>query len=799
MNKKYHVEGMSCSACALGIEKCATKVEGVDAVSVSLMEKSMTLSFSGEDKVEREVIREIASLGYVVTDEASADKNSGVAKLWKRFLLSLLFLLPLMYFSMGEMLHFPLPPLWIGLTVQMVLAAGIIAVGNAYFRNGFRALVKGVPNMETLVALASSVAYVYSVVVTVIVYFGGSGTVFFESSVMVLTLVTLGKILEEKSKGRTGREIEKLMKLMPPMARVQRENGEEEISVGDILVGDYVVLRQGDRIPVDGELVEGNVFVDNSVMTGETLPVETSVGDTVVSGGKIASGYAVIRAEKVGADTAFSQVVEMVRAASVSKPPVQKLADKISGIFVPVVSGLAILTFAIWLIVTKDLSSAFRYGISVLVISCPCALGLATPVAVMAAAGKGASLGVLYKNAESIETLSKADIIVLDKTATLTEGNLSVKAFYNHSDLTDEMIFSLVFAAEEGSSHPLAQCLKNYCGKGNHIAASYEYITGKGGIAVIKDTRYYIGNASLMPFEVDRAVEEENLGATVVYFGDDETLIATFVLADTIKPGATDTVKELRSYVEVVMCTGDNQRAAATVAGEIGIETVRAEVLPEDKARIVREYKEEGKTVVMTGDGINDSPALKTADVGIAVGTGTDVAIDAADVVLRTGDISALQDAFFLAKRAFRIIKGNLFWAFFYNVIAIPLSAGAFASFGVSLTPTISAAAMSFSSLFVVMNALRINGYKKSATYQKASVKEETSMCFGKKEGTTLLVEGMMCDHCKARVEKAVSAVSGVKKVKVDLAEKSVTYYGKASAESVRTAITEAGYTVIDG
>ena len=798
MNKKYHVEGMSCSACALGIEKCASKVEGVEAVSVSLMEKSMTLTFSGEEKVERDVIREIASLGYVVTDEASAEKNTALVKLWKRFLLSLLFLLPLMYFSMGEMLHFPLPPLWIGLTVQMVLAAGIITVGNSFFRNGFRALVKGVPNMETLVALASSVAYVYSVVVTVIVYFGGSGTVFFESSVMVLTLVTLGKILEEKSKGRTGREIERLIKLMPSMARVRRENGEEEISVGDILVGDLVVLRQGDRVPVDGVLIEGNVFVDNSVMTGEMLPVETSVGDIIVSGGKIASGYAVIRAEKVGADTAFSQVVEMVRAASVSKPPVQKTADKISGIFVPIVSCLAILTFVIWLIITKDLSSAFRYGISVLVISCPCALGLATPVAVMVVAGKGASLGVLYKNAESIEALSKAEVIVLDKTATLTEGNLSVKAFYNHSDLTDEEVSSLVYAAEEASSHPLAQCLKNYCGRGNYIAASYEYRMGKGGIALINDTRYYIGNASLMPFEVDRSVEEENHGATIVYFGDDVRLIAIYVLADKIKSGATEAVRALRPYVEVVMCTGDNVRAAAAAAAEIGIETVRAEVLPEDKARIVKEYKAEGKTVVMTGDGINDSPALKTADVGIAVGTGTDVAIDAADVVLRTGDISALRDAFFLAKKAFRIIKGNLFWAFFYNVIAIPVAAGAFAAFGVSLTPTISAAAMSFSSLFVVMNALRINGYKKSAAYQKAPVKEEISMCFGKKEGTTLQVEGMMCDHCKSRVEKAVSAVSGVKNVKVDLVGKSVTYYGDALKESVRAAITEVGYTVID-
>ena len=397
MDKKYHVEGMSCSACALGIEKCASKIEGVTSVSVSLMDKSMRLSFTGEDAVEREVIRQVTALGYTVTGEVAAGKNRDAAKLLRRFLLSLIFLIPLMYFSMGEMLSFPLPAPWIGLTVQMVLAACIIAVGFPFFRNGFRALIKGVPNMDTLVAVASSVAYVYSVVVTVMTYFGGSGTVFFESSVMVLTLVTLGKFLEEKSKGRTGREIEKLMRLIPPMARVRRAEGEEDVPVGDILIGDLVVLRQGDRVPVDGVIVEGNVFLDNSVMTGENLPVERAVGGSVISGGKVASGYAVVRAEKVGADTAFSQVVEMVRAASVSKAPVQKVADKISGIFVPVVSGIALVTFVVWLAVTRDLSLAFRYGVSVLVISCPCALGLATPVAVMAAAGKGASLGVLYR------------------------------------------------------------------------------------------------------------------------------------------------------------------------------------------------------------------------------------------------------------------------------------------------------------------------------------------------------------------------------------------------------------------
>ena len=795
---------MSCSACALGIEKCAAKVEGVEAVSVSLMDKSMRLSFSGEEAVEREVIRRIEALGYSVSEERKEGASAESAKLLKRFLFSLIFLLPLMYFSMGEMFSFPLPATWVSLTAEMILAAVIIGLNHKFFTGGVRALFKGVPNMDTLVALASSVAYVYSVVITVMTYLGGSGTVFFEASVMVLTLVTLGKFLEEKSKGRTGREIEKLMRLMPAKARILREGNETEVALEEIVVGDSVVLRQGDRVPVDGVILKGSAFLDTSVMTGEPLPREVTEGDEAVSGSRVTSGYLVLRAEKVGVDSAFSQVVEMVRAASVSKAPVQKIADKVSGVFVPVVTGIAFLTFLLWLLLSRDLALAFKYGVSVLVISCPCALGLATPVAVMAATGKGASLGVLYKNAESIETFSKVDHILLDKTATLTEGKMRVREFFNLSIVEDEELFRIASAAEAPSLHPLASCIKEFCGETPYVAERYEYRTGKGAVVSIEGRTYYIGNAAVIPVRADRSKEEIYRGDTVVYLGDDEGVLGIFIVSDSLKKGAKETVECFEAHsVQTVLCTGDNLHAAFAVAKELGVSSIHGEMLPEDKAEIAKKLKAEGGIVAMTGDGVNDSPALKTADVGIAVGTGTDVAIDAADVVLQREDIYALADAYLLARRAFRIIKGNLFWAFFYNLIAIPVAAGAFAALGFSLTPTISAAAMSLSSLFVVLNALRINAYKKmgsSAEKSEASKddKEEKEMCFKKEEGLTLRVEGMMCEHCKARVEKALAAVPGVKKVKVDLAKKTATVRGDVAKESVASAITEAGYQVLE-
>ena len=795
MEKKFGVGGMSCAACALGIEKNVSRVEGVSEVTVSLLDKSMTVTFS-EPATEEAVLSAVTSLGYTVFSYGEEGQKSKESKvLLRRFLLSLIFLLPLLWFSMGGMIGLPQPPKTVSYVVQWVLSLTVIVINRRFFSSGARALVKKVSNMDTLVALASTVAFLYSVAVTVLTFFGRGGMVFYEASAMVLTLVTLGKFLEEKSKARTGREVESLVRLIPQVVRVKREGEEVLLSREEVVVGATVVLRQGDRVPVDGVVIEGNGFLDASVITGEPLPVEVGVGDTALSGSIVTGGCLLIRAEKVGEDAVFSRVVQMVKDAAASKAPVQRVADKIAGIFVPIVSLVALATFVAWLVAKGSLDLAFKYAVSVLVISCPCALGLATPVAVMAAAGKGASLGVLYKNAESIETLSRVNCLLIDKTATLTQGKPTVKEFVNLSDRSDAELLSLVCAAEEASTHPLAECIKEFCGASALSPEQTEYVPGKGGVAVIDGVRYFIGNAALLPFDVKKQSAAEHKGATVVYFASENELLAVFAVTDALRPAAKQTMEKLAEQgVKQVMLTGDNVSTALAIGTEAGITDVVADMLPENKAAVAAEFKQKGFVTAMTGDGVNDAPALKTADVGIAMGTGTDVAVDTADVVLKSGEITSLADAFLLAKKTFRIIKGNLFWAFFYNVVAIPVAAGAFSALGFSLTPTISAAAMSLSSLFVVTNALRINGYKPALPGAK---KEECdTMCFVKEQKTVLKVEGMMCEHCAARVEKALSAVAGVKKVKVDLAAKTATVTGNAGIEALKAAVTEAGYEV---
>ncbi|MCR4726376.1 MAG: cadmium-translocating P-type ATPase [Clostridia bacterium] len=832
MKKTYGVGGMTCSACSLGIEKCVGKIEGVESVAVSLLDKSMTVTFSGGDEKEKEIFAAVRALGYSVYPYGEAKNGSSeAAALKRRFFFSLAFLIPLLYFSMGKMLSLPEPPAVVSFSVQCLLALAVSFVGRKFYFGGIRALIKGVPNMDTLVSLASFASLCYSVVVTVLTFAGKGGyMVFYESSAMVLTLVTLGKFLEEKSKARTGSEIEKLMKMMPETVCVRIGEEEKTVSLSEVQAGDEIVLRVGDRVPVDGEIVFGSCFADESAVTGENLAAERSVGEKLLSGSRIESGFAVLRAEKVGEDSTFARIVRMVRAAASSKAPVQRVADKIAGVFVPVVTGLALLAFAIWLGVTKNPDLAFKYGVSVLVISCPCALGLATPVAIMAAAGKGASLGVLYKDAASVETLSKVDLVLLDKTATLTEGKPEVVLFKNLGALPDSEVFALAFAAEERSSHPLAACIKAYCGKGDKTVDSFEYLAGKGGVAVIEGKTYFIGTAALFPYPIEIKLGKEAEGGTVVWFGSKEELLAVFALRDKIKSGAKETVDVLTDHsIRPVLCTGDKESAAKVVGESLGIEEIRAETLPDQKAAIAKEYREKGFVVAMTGDGINDAPALKSADVGVAMGSGTGVAIDTADVVLRSGDIRSLADAILLAKRTFRVIKGNLFWAFFYNVVAIPIAAGAFASLGLSLTPSISAAAMSLSSLFVVTNALRLNGYKRAIPAEEADCggacalmtpetekeqengrliessdpaiqnvekEEEETMLFKKEPKVTLTIEGMMCEHCKDRVAKALSEVAGVKSVRVNLIAKTATVTGSAELSALKDAVEKAGYEV---
>ncbi len=734
MKKKYSVTGMMCAACAAGIERTVKKLEGVSSCTVSLMGECMEAVFDESIVKEQDICSAVRSLGYGIYDFGKVpEKRKKKLTLAVRFILSLALLLPEMYLAMGHMVSDAIVPHgWWNYGFQIALTLAILCINYAFFVSGVRAAVKLVPNMDTLVTLGASVSFIYSIVIVALD--ASTHTVFFESAAMIVTLVTLGKWLEDKSKKRTGRELEKLRALAPDTVTVERDGTENVIPMSEVEVGDIVIARQGESIPVDGKVISGHAFVDTSAVTGESLPIELSEGERAVSASIVTGGYLKIEAEKVGEDTMLSGIIRMVREAGASKAPIQKLADKISAVFVPVVVGLALITFLIWILATHDAAKAFNYGVSVIVISCPCALGLATPVAVMAATGRGAGLGVLFKNAEALQKLATVHEVFLDKTATLTEGAPKVVFFEEY----EEGAKAVAYALESKLSHPLARCIADYC-EGGPDGECVEYLTGMGATGIVNGERFYLGNARMMQaknvkFEEQlftyRALSEE--GKTVLFLADDKRVLAIFALADTLKEGSRKAVEELTSLGCLpVMLTGDNEAVARHIAAEAGIppydSCVCAELLPEDKLRYVRTMREENEAakkgsramrranyfVAMVGDGINDAPALKEADIGVAMGNGTDVAIESADVVLVNGDLGALSKAVLLAKRTMRIIKQNLFWAFFYNCIGIPLAAGVFAFAGVALNPMIAAAAMSLSSLFVVTNALRLTRFMK--------------------------------------------------------------------------------------
>ena len=617
---------------------------------------------------------------------------------------------------------------------------------------------------------------------------------------MIVTLVTLGKWLEDNSKRKTGREVEKLLSLAPDTVTVERDGKAVSLSLSQVQAGDLVIVRQGESVAVDGVVEEGHAFVDQSAVTGESLPVELVAGDRAVSASLAESGYLKIRAEKVGEDTMLAGIIRMVKEAGASKAPIQKLADKISAVFVPVVVGLALVTFLVWALVTRDMAQAFNYAVSVLVISCPCALGLATPVAVMAATGRGAAMGVLYKNAEALQRAADTGTVLLDKTATITEGKPRVVAF---ESAEQERAKKIAYALESKLNHPLAQCICDFCKEG-YEAEEVEYLVGLGARGKVNGKLYYLGNDRLLrekgiPFGEyqERFRSFSAQGKTVLFLTDEGSVVALFVLADTLKEGSRQAVEELSACGrEPYLLTGDNRACAEYIAAQAGIppERVYAEVLPQEKLQAVLSHKQKNaalpkgakKGVAMIGDGINDSPALKEADVGIAMGNGTDVAIESADIVLVGGNLAAAPKAFALSKKTMRIIKENLFWAFFYNCVGIPLAAGCFAFAGLTLNPMIASAAMSLSSLFVVGNALRLT------TFGKQKRKGENSM---KK---TLTVEGMMCAHCVAHVKKALEGVNGVKSAEVDLKKKRavVTLSEEVDNNILTAAVEEAGYTV---
>ncbi len=811
MDKKYDITGMTCSACSSGIERAVGKLDGVNRCEVSLMGKTMKVEFDESVLSEEEVVATVKSLGYGIYEEGSTPQiktKNNDGQLFIRFIISIVLLVPLMYVSMGHMWGAPIPDFlnphhgnsqWFAL-YQAILSAAIIGVNYSFFKNGVVAAFKRVPNMDTLVALGSGVSFIYSLVITVFIFIGDNPinnamNLHYESAAMILALVTLGKWLEEKSKKKTGSEIEKLLKLAPDTVTIEVNGELKTVSVKEVKVGDILVVKQGEYVPVDGTVVSGNAFVDKCAITGESLPVEVTVNQTVTSAAIVKSGTLKIRAEKIGEDTTLSKIIKMVREAGASKAPLQKIADKIAGIFVPVVVFISLLTFIIWLIIDGGFNPehSVTYAISVLVVSCPCALGLATPVAIMTATGKGASLGILYKDAESLQKVCGINTVLLDKTATITQGKLTVTEMITFA-VERNFALKLACGIEKNSNHPLAKCLVDYA-KESFEVENFEYIVGKGATAEYENKKYYLGNEKLLEnIKISQKAKSaaqalSQSGNTVVYLADESGVLAVIAFADTVKEGSKDAIALLKNRnLRVAMLTGDSQATAQAVADAVGIDEFVADVLPEDKLKAVQNVQAVGGRVAMVGDGINDSPALKESDVGIAIGSGTDVAIDSAGVVLVNEDLRSLDTAFDLSRATVRNIKQNLFWAFFYNVIMIPVAAGVFSALNFHFNPMIAAACMSLSSLFVVCNALRLLLYK-----NKRLNKENLFM------KTIVNIDGMCCEHCAKRVQDKLSTVKNAVSVDVKLKKKIAVIRSREqlSEEEIKSLVTDAGYTVL--
>ena len=866
--EQYTVTGMSCAACSAHVEKAVAKVPGVTSCSVSLLTNSMNVEGSA---TEQEIIEAVEKAGYGADKkgtkkEAQRDAGEDVLKKkaedeekamrW-RLGISAGFLIPLMYISMHHMFYE-----WFGLPVpgfiraafhgnenavafafsQFLLLLPILYVNQKYFKVGFKTLFRGSPNMDSLIAIGASAAVVYGCFAIFRIGYGlGHGNIalveqyamdiYFESAGTILTLITVGKYLETKSKGKTSAAITKLMDLSPKTAIVLREDGsEEQIPTEDVEKGDIFLVKPGSLVPVDGVVLEGNSSVDESAITGESIPVEKKAGDQVVSATVNKAGALKCRAEKVGEDTTLSQIIRLVEEAGASKAPIARLADKIAGVFVPVVIGIAFLAAAIWLVSGSGFEFAMSVGIAVLVISCPCALGLATPVAIMVGTGVGAKYGVLIKSGEALQEARGVDTVVLDKTGTVTEGKPRVTDVIVYGEeWKEEEAVVLAAALEKPSEHPLADAVVGYAGElGLKLPEVREFqaIFGKGIQGRIGDILYYAGNRKFLEEKSARFTEEQvrtmerlaEEGKTPLLFGRSEAgkagekeevrFMAVIAVADTIKDSSAEAIRQLQQmHIQTIMLTGDNRKTAEAVRKKLGIAEVIAEVLPGEKEEKIRMLKEEGKKVAMIGDGINDAPALASADVGIAIGAGTDVAMESADIILMKSDLRDAVTAIRLSKAVIRNIKENLFWAFFYNSIGIPLAAGAlYPFFGIKLNPMFGAAAMSLSSVCVVANALRLRRFKEVAKERgkEAERKEEPDnnhiIKEEKKMTKTMIVEGMSCGHCTGRVQKALEAVEGVASVEMSLEEKSarIVLNKEVPEEELKNAVTEAGYEVVE-
>lgn len=817
--KKFDVKGMSCAACSARVEKAVNIVDGVTACSVSLLTNSMQVEGTASDEA---IIKAVKAAGYKASVKGEAAKPTEKADdvtrgLLARMISSAVVLVALMYVSMGYVMwNFPLPSFFDGnpvavALVELLLTLVVVVINRAFFVSGAKSIIHRSPNMDALVSVGSGAALIYSLVVTFImtgeVAAGESmaamhrfHSLYYESAAMILALITIGKTLEAYAKGKTTSAISALVSLTPEEATVIRDGKEAVVPSSEVAVGDIFVVRTGSRIPVDGVVVSGSGSVDESALTGESVPVEKTEGDKVSGACVSTGGFMTCRATRVGDDTTIARIIKLVEETAASKAPIARLADKVSGVFVPVVMAIALVTTVIWLFVGSGVGFALGRGISVLVISCPCALGLATPVAIMVASGVGAKRGVLYKNAAAIEKAGRIDIVALDKTGTVTEGKPAVTDFITFG-VEETELKRLAYSLEKRSEHPLGKAVAAFCeGAGECEITDFEVLSGFGVSGVSDGEKVVAGKPSIAEgFTAEHHAVYDRLsgeGKTPMAFSRGGRTIGIIAVADKVKPDATETVARLHALGKrVVMVTGDNERVAKNIAAEVGIDEVRANTLPEDKAKIVGELKAGGK-VAMIGDGINDAPALTAADLGIAIGAGTDVAIESADVVISGNSLGGAATAVELGGRALLNIKENLFWAFVYNVLGIPLAAGAFVWAGITLNPMIGAAAMSLSSFCVVMNALRLNLFKPKSAH-KARESADTIADKTEKGDTNMIelkIEGMMCEHCVGRVKAALEAVDGVKTVEVSLKRKTATVSGATDYAALVAAVENAGY-----
>ena len=853
----YDVTGMSCAACSSRVEKAVARQSGVQQVSVNLLKNSMVVEYDESALSSAQIVAAVEQAGYgaslhekpgAAVPAAKGGGQGGLSAaqqayrgMKKRLALSLVFTVPLFYLSMGHMMGWPLPGCFLGTEnalvfafTQFLLLLPIVFLNRQYYIGGAKALIQRAPNMDSLIALGSGAAIVYGIyaIYRIGIGFGQMDMdtvytymmeLYFESAGTILTLITMGKTMEARAKGKTSEAITKLMDLAPKTATVERDGTERVIPAAEVQPGDVLIVRAGESVPVDGVVLEGASAVDESALTGESIPVEKQAGDTVIGATINKSGYFKMRATKVGDDTALSQIVRLVDEATSSKAPIAKLADKVSGVFVPVVIAIAVIAALAWLLTGHSVEFSLSVGISVLVISCPCALGLATPTAIMVGTGRGAANGILIKSAEALETAHSVNTVVLDKTGTITQGKPVVTDVLTLGTGRDELL-TVAASLEKRSEHPLAEAIAAEAEKARLTllpVEHFEQIPGQGLRAAVDGRDCLAGNRRMMEangisgdplFSRGEALAKD--GKTPLYFAREGRLLGLIAVADVVKPTSAQAVAELSGMgIEVVMLTGDNERTAEAIRRQVGVDRVVAEVLPQDKEREIRRLQEGGKKVAMVGDGINDAPALARADVGIAIGAGTDVAIESADIVLMRSDLLDVSTAVQLSRAVIRNIKQNLFWAFFYNAIGIPIAAGVFyPAFHLKMNPMLGALAMSFSSVFVVSNALRLRWFKarhaapqerSSSPHGGAEIASSEQTANEEKGETTMekviSIEGMACMHCVKHVQEALAAVPGVQEVTVDLEGKSATVSvdGSVTDEALKAAVDGAGYEAL--